>query len=249
MIKYRRKTINQNAVFNDSHWLRNPEIISKKFNFRSADPTRQNRDPTRGSIRPVGNSERLTWDIQYKLSWPRHQCSNYTKWRGVRLHLPWNLYGWGAWMCGGQIAFIWRNGGKLKKCGCRGVELPPRYPQQFDNCPSSPGLMLGLVQTWIVLFWDAILRGISATNLAHHSVHVFSLRSRDDCGCWETDQARISGTCPLVLSRALESHGPNCKDSCTWSSYVLANLKKRISEKTGDARDSVFLFQLKSQYR
>ena len=63
-IKYRRKSINPNVVFEDSWRFRYQEIISKNLKNPKcwANPTakiRQNRDPTRpdrGSIRPVDNS-------------------------------------------------------------------------------------------------------------------------------------------------------------------------------------------------
>ena len=48
---------------------------------------------------------------------------------GVRLPLLRNLYGWGAWMWRGQMIFVWRGGGQLKRWG---VESPG--PQQFEQC-------------------------------------------------------------------------------------------------------------------
>ena len=41
-MKYRRKSINPNTVFEDSYRFRYQEIISKTFKNQSADPTRQN---------------------------------------------------------------------------------------------------------------------------------------------------------------------------------------------------------------
>ena len=62
-IKYRRKSINPNLVFEDSHRFRYQEIISRKLKNPKCwpDPPKSGKivtrpDPTRGSIRPVDNS-------------------------------------------------------------------------------------------------------------------------------------------------------------------------------------------------
>ena len=45
---------------------------------------------------------------------------------GGHVTLPRNFYGWGAWMWGDQMKFIWRNGNQLKKWGSN-----PWYHQQW----------------------------------------------------------------------------------------------------------------------
>ena len=60
-IEYHSKSINPNVVFEDSYRFRHQEIISKKWTIRSADPTRQNRDPTEPDpTRPTGLSDLWT---------------------------------------------------------------------------------------------------------------------------------------------------------------------------------------------
>ena len=49
LVKYRRKSINPNVVFEDSYRFRYQEIISKNYKIRSADPTRPD-PPKSGKI-------------------------------------------------------------------------------------------------------------------------------------------------------------------------------------------------------